>query len=384
VKSSNLDYMPQLDSLRALAVFAVLIHHWAPGFLGFHPWGDLGVRCFFVLSGFLITGILLRARTTVESGRSSVGWQLRQFYIRRSLRIFPIYYLTLIGGVFLGMHVLRETFWWHAGYGSNIYFALRGKWQGYLSHLWSLSVEEQFYLIWPALMFFVPRHRLLHVFGVCIAGGVLTRALLAVILGADHLSLTVLLPSCLDSLVMGALLAWSFAQRALVPSSISLGFHRLFPATTVLFLGRCLLDVFQVGKPYLAILGPLVDAGFFAGVVARCADGLPGLAGRVLNLSALQYFGRISYGLYLYHLFASYIASMFAQKLGWSVPGPGLAQFALFFLMTLIAAVLSARFIERPFNQCKRYFATDAGPVGGAAAPGRPGVLSEIRTEMAQ
>lgn len=384
MNSSTPTYMPQLDSLRALAVFAVLIHHWAPGFLGFHPWGDLGVRCFFVLSGFLITGILLRARTTVESGRSSVGWQLRQFYIRRSLRIFPIYYLTLIGGVFLGMHVLRETFWWHAGYGSNIYFALRGKWQGYLSHLWSLSVEEQFYLLWPALMFLVPRHRLLNFFGVCIAGGVLTRALLAATLGVDHLALTVLLPSCLDSLVTGALVAWSFAQRSLLPSSANFWSQRFFPVATALFLGRCCLDVFQVGKPFLAILGPLVDAGFFAGVVARCADGLPGLAGRILNFSPLQYFGRISYGLYLYHLFASYIASMFAHKLGWSVPGPGLAQFALFFLMTLTAAVLSARFIERPFNQCKRHFATDDGPAARPAARGRQGVLPEIRTELAQ
>jgi len=353
--------MPQLDSLRALAVFAVMIHHWAPGFLGFGSWGDLGVRCFFVLSGFLITGILLRGRAAVETGRSSVVWQIRQFYIRRSLRIFPIYYLTLLVGVFLGMHALRETFWWHASYSSNIYFALRGHWQVYLSHLWSLSVEEHFYLLWPALVLLLPRKWLPQFFLASIAGAVLTRLLLAATLGSGHIAIKVLLPSCLDSLVAGALLAWGFSPESrLAPSAANRWLQRCFPGVAALFLGYCVLDYYGVGKPVLAVVGPLLEAAFFVGVIAKCAHGVSGLAGRVLNLAPLQYFGRISYGLYLYHMFAGYIAAMFAHKLGWTVPKPGFAQFALFFAMSFLAAALSERFLERPCNKLKRFFPSNS------------------------
>ena len=356
MKKAPSDYMPQLDSLRALAVFAVMIHHWLPGFLGFGPWGDLGVRCFFVLSGFLITGILLRARTAVESGRTSVGWQMRQFYIRRSLRIFPIYYLTLLVGAFLGMHVLRETFWWHACYGSNFYFALRGNWHGYVSHLWSLSVEEQFYLLWPALILLLPRRILPGIFGACIAGAVLTRAGLAAALGPEHIALKVLLPSCLDSLVTGALLSWFFTAKPSLGSTANVWSRRGFAATTVLFLALRVLEHVGIGKTLVAVLGPLVDAVLFAGIIGKCAQGISGPLGRIMDLGPLQYFGRISYGLYLYHMFAAYVAGMFANKFGLTVPGPGFVQFALFFTMSVTAAALSQKFIERPFNNLKRFF----------------------------
>ena len=377
MKTPPPDYMPQLDSLRALAVFTVMIHHWLPGFLGFGPWGDLGVRCFFVLSGFLITGILLRARVAVESGRSTVGWQMRQFYIRRSLRIFPIYYLTLLAGVLVGMQVMRQTFWWHATYCSNIFFALPGRWQGcmgYTSHLWSLSVEEHFYLLWPALMLLLPRKRLPAFFLAGIAGGVLTRAGLAAAFGPENVALKVLLPSCLDSLVAGALLAWAFSPGSgLARASVNRWLQRGFPAVTALFLGRCALDYFGIGAAFLAVVGPLLESAFFVVVVAQCASGVPGLAGRVLNLAPLQYLGRISYGLYLYHMFAGYIAGIIAGKLGWAVPGPGLARFALFFAMSVLAAALSERFIERPCNRLKRFFPSSPSerqPVrAGGAAP---------------
>ena len=359
MKTPESNYMPQLDSLRALAVFAVMIHHWAPGFLGFGPWGDLGVRCFFVLSGFLITGILLRGRSSVENGQSTVGRQMRQFYIRRSLRIFPIYYLTLGVGVLLGMYVLRETFWWHASYGSNFYFALRGEWRGYVSHLWSLSVEEQFYLIWPALVLMLPRKLLPAFFVVCIAAALVTRAWLAVVFGPGHIALKVLLPSNLDSLVTGALLAWILAPQSKLALFSSTWLRRSFPAATLLFIGISALRYFELGKPALAIVGPLAEAFFFAIVIGKCAQGISGFGGRLLNLRALQYFGSISYGLYLYHMFAAYVAGMFANKLGLTVPGPGVGQFALFFAMSVAAAALSYRFIETPFNQLKRFFPSD-------------------------
>ena len=133
LKSAN-GYMPQLDALRAIAVGAVILHHFLP--LGrfipydFVTFGDLGVRLFFVLSGFLITGILLKCKSKVDLGDESPSFELRQFYVRRFLRIFPVYYLTLAIVAILNVPTVRTTFFWHLSYLSNVYFALRGGFDG--------------------------------------------------------------------------------------------------------------------------------------------------------------------------------------------------------------------------------------------------------------
>src|SRR5882757_1220817 len=137
-KSSK--YLCQLDGLRALSVAAVAWSHWRASWLPktYIPWGELGVATFFVISGFLITGILLDHRT--DGSRPLV---LRQFYARRFLRIFPLFYAALIVALLLRADGMSETWHWHASYLSNIYFYLLG-WHGQMSHFWSLAVEEQF------------------------------------------------------------------------------------------------------------------------------------------------------------------------------------------------------------------------------------------------
>lgn len=145
-------YMPHLDGLRAFAVGLVIYSHWMPGHYQFKlPWGSAGVQLFFVLSGFLITGILLRCRTSVA--RLSA---LRAFYVRRILRIFPLFYCVLLLAYVLNIEPVRETVFWHLPYLSNFYFFSIGRWDGDISHFWSLAVEEQFYLFWPAIVMFVP------------------------------------------------------------------------------------------------------------------------------------------------------------------------------------------------------------------------------------
>src|SRR3990172_5011715 len=118
----------QLDSLRALAVGGVLYAHFVPAghpLAALHvlPWGALGVQLFFVLSGLLITGILLACKRGIESGRQSLGFSLRRFYARRTLRIFPAYYLTLALTTATLWPVVRETLPWHVAYASNFYLA---------------------------------------------------------------------------------------------------------------------------------------------------------------------------------------------------------------------------------------------------------------------
>jgi len=144
-----------LDGLLTFAVLAVILHHNGPHDIAysFNP-GGLGVRLFFVLSGFLITGILLEARGA--GGRTGRGQVLRAFYVRRALRILPAFYAVLALGMVLEPQIRRDWLW-HATYQTNHYTAVLGHWPRAISHAWSLAVEEQFYLAWPLVVLFTPQ-----------------------------------------------------------------------------------------------------------------------------------------------------------------------------------------------------------------------------------
>ena len=142
----------QLDALRGIAVAAVAYSHWiAPRYQFGIRWGTAGVTLFFVLSGYLISGILLDCRT-----QSDRPFALRSFYARRFLRIFPLYDLVLLILFAVNLPPVRQTIFWHLTYLSNFYFLHHGGWHGPISIFWTLAVEEQFYLFWPAILLFVP------------------------------------------------------------------------------------------------------------------------------------------------------------------------------------------------------------------------------------
>src|SRR6185312_3866448 len=144
----SLHYMPQLDSLRAAAVTVVMLWHFTSRDTPAREFAvNSGVRLFFVLSGFLITSLLLNARDRRRTGLTA-GAAATNFYIRRALRIFPVYYGTLIVAAALGVKAVTESFWWFATYLADIRLAATGATTS-VSHLWSLAVEEQFYLVWP-------------------------------------------------------------------------------------------------------------------------------------------------------------------------------------------------------------------------------------------
>ena len=108
-----LTYLPQLDGVRAIAVFMVMAYHFIPGVDRVAPLGSIGVRLFFVLSGFLITRILLDARAL------PLGQAMAKFFIRRSLRILPLFYLVLLLSAAIDIGPVRQTFAWHATYLTN-------------------------------------------------------------------------------------------------------------------------------------------------------------------------------------------------------------------------------------------------------------------------
>ncbi len=150
--------MPQLDALRALAVLAVMYQHFAlrQQWLNYIPLARVGVQLFFVLSGFLITLILLKARERAQRDKSRL-FEIRQFYARRFLRIFPLYYGIVIAGAIVATPGFREALFWHLSYLTNVYNAITGQWAGVTAHFWTLSVEEQSYVLWLWIVVFAAR-----------------------------------------------------------------------------------------------------------------------------------------------------------------------------------------------------------------------------------
>jgi len=341
---------PQLDALRAIAVSAVLIHHFLPvgRFIpeDFLTLGALAVRLFFVLSGYLITGILLRSREL------TFGTALKQFYLRRALRIFPIYYLVLLTLVLVGGSRVRQDILWHLMYLSNILFVRNPGAMGITGHLWTLSVEEQFYFIWPFLILLVPNKYILRVILVAIVIGVCWTivAFRLVALGGPIVG-GILTPACLDSLGIGSLLSFIendqrlriYRERFLRFAVITGGFIILLQ--TIIFFGSHLLPLF-FSTAYLGV--SLV----FVWLVGRAAQGFGGKLGAFLEWRPLLYIGKISYGVYLYHNFMPRLVSEAANALGLSQPGTVLT-FLFASALTFLVAAASWHLIERPINRLK-------------------------------
>ncbi len=301
-------YMPQLDTLRAFAVLLVIIAHWLPAENILNRYsnnGISGVTLFFVLSGFLITGILLKSKQQIEEG-ASVKQALKTFYIRRSLRIFPLYYLVIIIAWLFNESNIRDNFLWHFFYASNFYFWKANDWQGHLSHLWSLSVEEQFYIFWPALVLFVRRKWLPAMFCAAIMVAIIYR--LKTRSQWSDLA-RFLTPGSLDSFGLGALLAYGKIFRPrwfdfLYSSRNSLTFlGALFFIFAPLALGKLSTDFHVYSFWFYGIYFPAISF-FFALLIWHASDGISNkVAAPVLNNRGLIFLGKISYGLYLLHNF---------------------------------------------------------------------------------
>jgi peptidoglycan/LPS O-acetylase OafA/YrhL len=260
---------------------------------------------------------------------------------------------------------VRETFWWHISYTSNIYFALRGGWNGDVSHLWSLAVEEQFYLIWPWVILFAPRPRLVPITVlVAIAGPVFRLA--AYSMGAGEVSIMVLPFSCSDTLAAGALLA-------LLAGRIAVFDRRHYERVAA--IGGLITSVVLLTLSHFRVLEPLTIAGLdvalaalFVAIVSRASDGLGGRVGAMLSWQPLVYLGTISYGIYVYHNFVADLLP--AGALSLHLPSPSRiwgtmpAHPALsvvrhvigLSIATCVTAAISWQLFELPINRLKHRF----------------------------
>ncbi len=162
LSTKHLRFIPQLDSFRFFAVMLVLVSHWTPKSNAYLPNGCLGVTFFFVISGYLISSNLIYLKKSIDGGSLPTdggslptGKAFKIFYIRRTLRIFPLYFLVIFLLYLANKEIFEGKVLWYLTYLPNILFFRQKAWPGMLSHFWSLGVEEQFYLVWPLLIFTV-------------------------------------------------------------------------------------------------------------------------------------------------------------------------------------------------------------------------------------
>jgi len=357
VKKSN--YMTQLDTLRTFAVASVAWHHWAPHSLHFGlPW-YVGVNLFFVLSGFLITGILLDCRWPSLDENHHRLHSMRQFYIRRFLRIFPLYYMVLLVLFLFDIKPVRETITWHLFYCTNFYFVHHGGWHGQISHFWSLSVEEQFYIFWPLLVLFSPRRKLVPLIAGLILLSPAYRIFIALFLPSVKVP-EVLVFANFDSLGMGALLAVLRHPKIHFRPAPWLKAHRRLITVLSFCSYACLYVVYRtVWSPvWIEALEYTFLAVFFACVIHAVSKGLRGIGGKILGFRPFLYLGKISYGLYIFHNLAVYAVAGTLAILHvppqWAASLP--VRLILLSFWTVSASALSWHLLESPVNNLKRKF----------------------------
>jgi peptidoglycan/LPS O-acetylase OafA/YrhL len=378
-------HLPALDGLRGVAILLVLAIH----FTVMRPLGRMdavvfslartgwaGVDLFFVLSGFLITGILYESRSRPHS--------LRTFYARRFLRIFPLYYGFLLVLFALGPLVAPESDWldtvgrsqiWHWAYLSNVLAALEG-WDSvpHLGHLWSLAIEEQFYLLWPLAVLTLSRRRLIQLCGGLLVVSFVARVTLLAS-GASPIAVYALTFTRWDGLAVGALVA--LLGRGTVRSRQMLRW-----SGPVAGVGTLALAAMVWAEPYrshyglaMQVVGYPVLAFVFGALLVRvlAAPATAGL-GRMMRRPSLRFMGRYSYGIYIVHApLAGWLMSrgvspaLLPRLWGSAIPGQIIFWVAAT-AVTVGVAVPVWHLWERPFLSLKRHFTYEA-PASAPAAP---------------
>ncbi|MCC6289119.1 MAG: acyltransferase [Chitinophagaceae bacterium] len=352
----TLNYIKDLDGLRAIAAFMVIFAHFFNS-QNFHNYpliykiaglGNSGVSLFFVLSGFVITRILLASLNSKTYFKS--------FYTRRILRIFPLYYFALLCYYYLpylalnfNLHIGHQ---YPLGY-TQVYFftylqniATTFSWQSSgPSHFWSLAVEEHFYIIWPAIIYLfykVSIHKLIYVIYVIIALPVIIRGfMLYHNYNVEYFTLT-----RMDQLAMGSLLA-IFEKEGKLHKRYQKFYYLAFLSGISLFV-CCFFanDFFRDSFKHTAM------GIIYFSAIALVIINSPGsnFFSRFLNFRIVQYLGTISYGIYVWHLLILTTITRY-YRTQWF-----LLDLLLGILITIFIASLSYYLLEKPFLKLKRFF----------------------------
>jgi len=357
-------------------VGCVLLAHFSPTIGARVNLGLFGVQLFFVLSGFLITGLLLDARGRIRAGRTTLSAEWRAFLMRRTLRIFPLYYGVILLGLACNVEGVRANAGWLLTYTYNFRIWRAGGWPDpLLAHFWSLAVEEQFYLIWPWLVLCAPRRLLPWIMLTLLPAAVAFR------FACRHGSLgppigqEVLLPACWDLLAAGALMAWARHSGWSASARHRLILQVLFVIGLAGFVRNVSLTPEALEGYWFGRLDFTCDALFFAVLVQICACNRIRWLRWILGWPALLYLGRISYGIYVFHNFMHYLGPGLSRHLfGVRYFPHEWAHVLWLSACSVAAAAVSYHFYERPWQGLKRRWSPSAisknPPFKLAGAPG--------------
>jgi peptidoglycan/LPS O-acetylase OafA/YrhL len=371
-------YIKSLDSLRAIAVFAVIFDHWAlvlehgnyvPSFLHSIPFGTIGVTAFFVLSGFLITGILIDSKKMIESKKLSLKKAFKIFYIRRTLRIFPIYYILLITLLLFAPYLFKfdsKSYLWLFGYMTNFFLYFRADWIGDFMPLWSLGVEEQFYLFWPFIILLVrPKYLLTSIISLILIG-VFSRIYFEYLSspsfyrGGFYIFTT---PTCFDSFGFGALLAY-FVKNNMINDKIKAILKYSSMASFVILI--LIISLLKFPTPTQNIGYRFLISVITLQIIIMLFN--KNKFSKWFENPITVYLGKISYSLYLFHNFLPNIYQKlnyyFISKnlkipftnYSWLPYVGGGKQFFLYLFILIILSTLSWFLIEKPINKLKNKF----------------------------
>lgn len=355
-------YVKGFDTIRAIAVLSVIIGHWGPSFKpgssgdvivsSLIQDGRFGVILFFVLSGYLITSILLNEKIKNTEGKHFTI--IKNFFARRALRIFPIYYLVVIFFYLSNDPFVKAHIWSFLTYTSNLP-PYRTDQPNILSHTWSLSVEEQFYLIWPWLIILLPKKYIKYVLYLAIIIGLASKYYVLYVL---HRHFPVLVFNCFDSFGVGGLYAW-----IRLDSEKCKKFERSFVAVLpfLLFISWKISHV--DGTPLFVMYDRFLDSIIgLALIMFVLKNKNEWIRKYILENKALNFIGKISYGIYLYHFTFSasfdnlmYHLSQKAPAVSFLLMNP-LLSYCLKFSSLILLCWLSFRFIEQPIMRLKKKF----------------------------
>lgn len=343
----ELKQIPGLDGVRMIAVFLVMLYHFG---IPYVP-GARGVTMFFVLSGFLITWLLLKEQAV--TGTVSI----RDFYWRRSLRIFPAFYafwlLLVAEGLLRDGNPPSAHSWSAFFYVSNYYSALNDYPTNGFSHTWSLGVEEQFYLVWPALFIWLGRdlRRMTRVLVGLIATVSLYRVVLAYGFDVSSNYIYSAFDTRLDNLLIGCLAAVAVYRRSWSWLWDRTCGHWAMPLLTIVGV-QISLQLWRMNAVprYQDVLGYLVDPLLFALFILQVVALSGTRVWSWLDSGPARFLGRISYPLYLYQQVTLYRGKVIAADY------PVLVQLGVAVALTVAVASGSYYLIERPFLRLKHRF----------------------------
>lgn len=369
-KSSNDIYFKQLNGIRFIAVFLVLLDHWLVPILPV-PLGHLGVVIFFVLSGFLITRILFLNADEIQQTKSSAWPKIIRFIYRRSLRIFPIYFILLFIGLIFNISNFKELWPWLISYTPNIYIMIKGQWLGTWDHLWSLAVEEQYYLIFPYFILFLNKNRYVRLFIIMISLGILSRLIFYLIVPHDSIEkywmFSYVNPlSAIDCFGMGGLLAYFYHYDYNYLLKIAEKKNLLLITISAVFISLILSNysVYTYDNIWFSIFERSISAIFAYFLIMNALMERNNYLGVLLENKVVIYLGSISYGIYLYHnivfnyyhLNGNTIWGFLSNKFSYlnSLNSESsLLKFAINFLLLIGIASFSWFYIEKPINRFK-------------------------------